>query len=431
MRHGALARAAARAAGAARGAGHRRAQVPAAQPRARPLRHRLAARCVAAARRRRLGGGSGRRGGNAGAFLRAERPDYLVAFPAAWSSRLAGAARAACTGSRCATTSPWRATSSCSTLRPGRDIRWRPAPVAAPIARRRPDDRTRLRPRAAPTGASRPQLEARWRGDPRARPRFVLGPAVREFEARLGELPGRRRLRRRRQRHRRAGGGAARPRACGPATRCIVPAFTFFATAEAVVLAGGAPVFADVEPRDPQPRSRRRGGARHLAHRRHHRRPPLRPAVRRRRARGAARAARPVAARGRGAGAGRGAGTAAASAPSAPLAAWSFYPSKNLGCFGDGGAVTGRDAALLERVRLLANHGQTGRYQHAEVGTNSRLDALQAAVLLCRLELARAGQRPPARARLQATTARSPASATCASSRTRRRRARSTTSSPC
>jgi dTDP-4-amino-4,6-dideoxygalactose transaminase len=69
------------------------------------------------------------------------------------------------------------------------------------------------------------------------------------------------------------------------------------------------------------------------------------------------------------------------------LATWSFYPTKNLGCFGDGGAVTGAGAERLERVRRLANHGQSGRYHHLLVGTNSRLDSLQAAVLNCRLAL--------------------------------------------
>ncbi|MDP9120383.1 MAG: DegT/DnrJ/EryC1/StrS family aminotransferase, partial [Acidobacteriota bacterium] len=69
------------------------------------------------------------------------------------------------------------------------------------------------------------------------------------------------------------------------------------------------------------------------------------------------------------------------------LAAWSFYPTKNLGCWGDGGAVTGSDRELVERVRLLANHGQTSRYHHVLAGTNSRLDSLQAAVLNCRLPL--------------------------------------------
>jgi dTDP-4-amino-4,6-dideoxygalactose transaminase len=49
--------------------------------------------------------------------------------------------------------------------------------------------------------------------------------------------------------------------------------------------------------------------------------------------------------------------------------------------------VTGNDAALVDKVRSLANHGQAGRYHHLEVGTNSRLDSLQAAVLNCRLPL--------------------------------------------
>jgi dTDP-4-amino-4,6-dideoxygalactose transaminase len=69
------------------------------------------------------------------------------------------------------------------------------------------------------------------------------------------------------------------------------------------------------------------------------------------------------------------------------LASWSFYPSKNLGCFGDGGAVTGQDEGLVERVRRLADHGRMGHYLHATVGRNSRLDAVQASVLNCRLPL--------------------------------------------
>ncbi len=67
------------------------------------------------------------------------------------------------------------------------------------------------------------------------------------------------------------------------------------------------------------------------------------------------------------------------------LTTWSFYPSKNLGCFGDGGAVTGRDSELIDRVRKLANHGRIEHYWHGMVGRNSRLDAVQAAVLNCRL----------------------------------------------
>ena len=66
-------------------------------------------------------------------------------------------------------------------------------------------------------------------------------------------------------------------------------------------------------------------------------------------------------------------------------AAFSFYPTKNLGALGDGGAVGTNDAALASRITRLRNGGQTARYVHAELGINSRLDELQAAVLRARL----------------------------------------------
>jgi dTDP-4-amino-4,6-dideoxygalactose transaminase len=65
--------------------------------------------------------------------------------------------------------------------------------------------------------------------------------------------------------------------------------------------------------------------------------------------------------------------------------AFSFYPTKNLGALGDGGAVITNDAALAERVRRLRNGGQTDRYHHESFGVNSRLDEMQAAVLRARL----------------------------------------------
>jgi dTDP-3-amino-3,4,6-trideoxy-alpha-D-glucose transaminase len=67
--------------------------------------------------------------------------------------------------------------------------------------------------------------------------------------------------------------------------------------------------------------------------------------------------------------------------------AFSFYPTKNLGALGDGGAMITNDAALAKRVRRLRNGGQTDRYRHVEAGVNSRLDELQAAVLRARLPL--------------------------------------------
>ncbi|SCX38304.1 dTDP-4-amino-4,6-dideoxygalactose transaminase [Klenkia marina] len=79
-------------------------------------------------------------------------------------------------------------------------------------------------------------------------------------------------------------------------------------------------------------------------------------------AHGARRAGRPVGARGH-------------------ASAWSFYPGKNLGAVGDAGAVTTSDAAVADRLRSLRNYGSTEKYRHDEIGWNSRLDELQAALL--------------------------------------------------
>jgi dTDP-4-amino-4,6-dideoxygalactose transaminase len=64
----------------------------------------------------------------------------------------------------------------------------------------------------------------------------------------------------------------------------------------------------------------------------------------------------------------------------------SFFPSKNLGCFGDGGAIFTNDDALASRLRSIVNHGMTVRYYHDEIGVNSRLDSLQAAILKVKLQ---------------------------------------------
>ncbi|HEV7516067.1 MAG TPA: DegT/DnrJ/EryC1/StrS family aminotransferase [Thermoanaerobaculia bacterium] len=171
-----------------------------------------------------------------------------------------------------------------------------------------------------------------------------------------------------------------------PGDEVLVPAFSFFATAEAVALLGGRPVFCDVDPetlnldaRDAAARvtSRTVGviGV-HL-----YGRPFDVDAVLGLRGRhglwlvedaaqahGARWQDRDIASYGR-------------------AAAYSFYPTKNLGCFGDGGAVTSNEPVLVSRARRFGNHGQTSRYHHVSLGTNSRLDSLQAAVLNCRLPL--------------------------------------------
>jgi dTDP-4-amino-4,6-dideoxygalactose transaminase len=227
-------------------------------------------------------------------------------------------------------------------------------------------------------------LDARWRRILETNA-FILGPEVKELEegfAAYLEVPACAAV---------ANGTdalvlALRALGLRPGDEVLVPAFSFFATAEAVLLLGARPVFCDVLPetlnldaRDAAARvTPRTVGAVgvHL-----YGRPFDVPAVQAlcdrhglwlledaAQAHGARLDGR------RAGGLGR-------------LATWSFYPTKNLACFGDGGAVSGPDRELVERVRRLANHGQSGRYHHVEIGTNSRLDSLQAAVLNCRLPL--------------------------------------------
>ncbi len=74
-------------------------------------------------------------------------------------------------------------------------------------------------------------------------------------------------------------------------------------------------------------------------------------------------------------------GTVKAAGAVGDIGCTSFYPSKNLGAYGDGGAIYTNDDDLAARIRMMANHGQVRRYYHDEIGVNSRLDSIQAAIL--------------------------------------------------
>ena len=78
-------------------------------------------------------------------------------------------------------------------------------------------------------------------------------------------------------------------------------------------------------------------------------------------------------------------GTSAPAGTVGRVGTTSFFPSKNLGCYGDGGAVMTRDASLGEIIKSIANHGQQAKYHYERVGMNSRLDTLQAAILSAKL----------------------------------------------
>ena len=168
----------------------------------------------------------------------------------------------------------------------------------------------------------------------------------------------------------------------GPGDEVVCPAFTFVATAEAAALLGARPVFVDVDPAtfnlDPE-RVADAVTARTKAVVPVHLFGQMADldAIR------AAAPGVPVvedaaqavgATRG-----GRAAGTVGA------VGTLSFYPSKNLGAFGDGGAVLTTDPDLAARARAIANHGSERKYHHTLVGVNSRLDAFQAAILSVQL----------------------------------------------
>lgn len=212
--------------------------------------------------------------------------------------------------------------------------------------------------------------------------RFVLGPEVQQLEKRIANL-------------------CDVPHAIGcasgsdalllalmaigiePGDEVIIPSFTFFATASAVTRLGGVPVFVDIDPATfnlaPEAVAEAVTGKTkailpvHLFGQ-----PADMNAIREiagseiyviedaAQAIGAAFDGNPVGSIG-------------------DIGCFSFYPTKNLGGFGDGGMLTTKSEKLAERLRLLRGHGMRPRYYHSEVGVNSRLDTLQAVVLNIKL----------------------------------------------
>ncbi|WP_166389564.1 DegT/DnrJ/EryC1/StrS family aminotransferase [Nocardioides ochotonae] len=211
---------------------------------------------------------------------------------------------------------------------------------------------------------------------------FVLGPQVARFEDAYAAFCG--------VEHAVGVGNgtdalhlALRAAGVGPGDEVVVPANTFVATAEAVVLAGAELVLVDCDEdllidvdavaARVGPRTRVVAGVDLYGQ--------VAPFERLREVVGPGVVLLEDAAQSQGATRwGRPAGACA------DLAATSFYPGKNLGAFGDAGAVTTDDPLIARRLRQLRNHGGEARYEHDLVGTNSRMDSLQAAVLEVKLE---------------------------------------------
>ncbi|QXI49214.1 DegT/DnrJ/EryC1/StrS family aminotransferase [Pseudomonas anuradhapurensis] len=214
---------------------------------------------------------------------------------------------------------------------------------------------------------------------------YILGPEVAELEARLAEFVGAKYC------ITCANGTDALQIAqmaldIGPGDEVITPGFTYIATAETVALLGAKPVYVDVDPRTYN----------------------LDPALLEAAITPRTKAIIPVSLYGQCAdfdvinaiAAKHGIPVIEDAAQSfgasykgtrscnlSTISCTSFFPSKPLGCYGDGGAIFTNDDQLAVVIRQIARHGQDRRYHHIRVGVNSRLDTLQAAILLPKLEI--------------------------------------------
>jgi dTDP-3-amino-3,4,6-trideoxy-alpha-D-glucose transaminase len=213
--------------------------------------------------------------------------------------------------------------------------------------------------------------------------RFILGPEVEAFEAEWAGYCG--------AEHAVAVSSgtdalilALRALDIGPGDEVVIPANSFVATAEAVSLVGATPCFVDVDPRTAllNPDVLRAAIGPHtrclIVVHLYGRTLPPEPLMRLAAERGMAVIEDACQAHGALMG-NRRAGTLG------NAGCFSFYPAKNLGAWGDAGALVTDDARLAQRVRLLRTHGERIRYHHETVGTTARLDEIQAAILRVKL----------------------------------------------
>jgi dTDP-4-amino-4,6-dideoxygalactose transaminase len=224
----------------------------------------------------------------------------------------------------------------------------------------------------------RPELDERIRAVVDSG-RFILGPELQSFEHEFASYLGVEHV---------VGVGngtdalrlALLALGIGPGDDVVVPSFTFYASVEPIIHAGARPVFCDVDPetfcasRETIERALTPATKAVVAVHLFGMPAPLDEIIPLARERGIAVVADAAQAAGAQLG-GRRIGTLA------DVAMFSFFPSKNLFCLGDGGAIATNDATVADRVRLLRHHGSRDKHTFTLVGFNSRLDEIQAAVL--------------------------------------------------